>query len=62
MNKIELVHVGEDYITISYVDIYGDKQEAEITGMNAMMAIITLGQALKKKSFMKADISESFNN
>ncbi len=52
MKNIQLVHEGEDYITISYLDVKGRLQEAEITGFTAIEAIKTMGRALKKKSFL----------
>ncbi len=53
MKDIQLVHEGEDYITISFTNEAGDVQEEEITGYYAIEAIKTLGKALYKKSFIK---------
>jgi len=51
MKKIELVHEGEDYITIGFEED-GEKQEVEITG-RAIEVIKVLGKALMKDSFLK---------
>lgn len=53
MKNIQLVHEGEDYITISFENEDGETQEEEITGGYAIEAIKTLGKALYKKSFIK---------
>lgn len=55
MKNIQLVHEGEDYIKISFIDEDGEEQEEEITGYYAIQAIKTLGQALYKDSFIKKD-------
>lgn len=51
MKNIELVHEGEDYITISFEE-EGEIKEAEITGGRAIEAIKVLGKALMKESFL----------
>lgn len=53
MKSIELTHVGDDYITIGYIDENGVATESEITGAVAIKAILVLGQALMKKSFLE---------
>ena len=53
MDNIELKGVGLDYIEISYKDIDGYENTETISGI-AMEAVITLGKALHKKSFLRA--------
>ena len=55
MKNIQLVHEGEDYVTISFENNDGEIVEAEITGKHAIEAIKTLGKALHKDSFIKND-------
>lgn len=50
MRKIELCHVGEDYITVSYEDMSG-VHEMEISGP-ALRIVRRLGESLRKKSFL----------
>lgn len=55
MKNIQLVHEGEDYITISFIDENDEKQEVEITGHYAIQAIKVLGKALHKDSFISKE-------
>lgn len=50
MKNIQLVHIGEDYTTYSFVNEEGEVVEVEVTGI-AQQIINTLGLALHKKSF-----------
>jgi len=53
MKNIQLLHEGEDYILISFIDEEGEYSEVEITGYFAIKAIKALGKGLHKESFLK---------
>jgi len=61
MNNIELESVGLDYIEISYTDIEGELQIEAIYGI-AVEVVMTLGKALHKKSFLRAEWNKDLEN
>lgn len=53
MHDIQLVHEGEDYITIGYKDEENNYMECDITNGIAIEVIKVMGTALYKDSFIK---------
>jgi hypothetical protein len=53
MTNIELIHIGEDYATISFVNDEGVTEEIEVAHWAAEV-FIEMGQTAKIPSFMRA--------